>query len=553
MLSNTDITVNESQSEAMELQAEAAALESGAHKPSMGGRIARAAFVLMAGTILSRIVGVGRESSIAYLFGAGAQVDAFTIANHVATIVYDLLIAGTVSAALVPVFSEYTTNDAQRPEFGRVVSTILTIAGVFLVLSVVLLEIFAEPLVHFMSVGYPAETQSLALVMTQWVLPGVLFMGLSGVVMAAHYALNRFIYPAFTSVLFNTAIIFCAFALAGALGVKSLALGLVVGAFAMLAFQLPGLRDVPLRPSLSMSHPAVRRILKLYAPVGLSVIVSSIALVIDRSLASQVGEGAISAMRYATTLVQFGLGIVSAAISLASLPSLSQHFTNGNSDGFKRTLSSGLRLVTVLVLPAAAMLMALAIPLVGLLFKHGAFDASAQDLTVLALRIYVIGLPFSAIDQVLLFAFYARKNTLTPALIGIAQFSVYLTIAFSTYKTWGMPGLVLANAAQLAFHAIVTGFFLLRAMRSDGGLRGYGIGSTALKALGAAVALGVVSFVAWWGLSMVLQADNIITEALLLGVPALLGGGLYIGLVWLMRLPEIELILGKVLGRLKRK
>ncbi|MEO8289296.1 MAG: lipid II flippase MurJ, partial [Chloroflexota bacterium] len=424
--------------------------------------------------------------------------------------------------------------------------------GIFLLVSVGVLEILAEPLVHFMGVGATPETQSLALVMTQWVLPGVLFMGLSGVVMAAHYALNRFVYPAFTSVLFNVAIIASAFALTGVLGVKSLALGLVVGAFAMLAFQLPGLRDVPLRPSLAVGHPAVRKIVKLYIPVGVSVIVSSIALVIDRNLASQVGEGAISAMRFATTLVQFGLGIVAAAISLASLPSLSQHFSNGDTAAFKRTLSTGLRLVTVLVLPTAAGLLALSVPLVGLIFKHGAFDQHAQNLTVLALCIYVFGLPFSAIDQVLLFAFYARKNTLTPALIGMAQFVVYLAIAFATYKTWGMPGLVLANTAQLAFHAIVTGFFLLRSMRTEGGLRGYSIVGTALKALCASAALGVVSFVSWWLLSSVLKGDSLITKVLLLGIPALLGGSLYLGLVWLMRLPEVELILTKVRARLKR-
>jgi putative peptidoglycan lipid II flippase len=566
MISNTDITLNESQSQVDELEAEVAALEAGPGQSGSGprgsstaARIAGAALLLTAGTILSRIVGVGRESSIAYLFGAGTEVDAFTIANNVVTIVYDLLLSGAVSAALVPVFSEYANNEAQRVEFGKVVSTVLTVAGLFLGVSVFVLELLAEPLVHFMGVGYSSETQQLALVMTQWVLPAVLFMGLSGVVMAAHYALNRFVFPAFTSVLFNAAIIFCAFSLTGMFGIKSLALGLVVGAFAMLAFQLPGLRDVSLRPTLALGHPAVRKILKLYAPVAMSVMVSSVTLVIDRSLASQVGDVAISAMRYATTLVQFGLGIVAAAISIASLPTLSQHFTNRDSDGFRRTLSSGLRLVTVLVFPAAAGLMALSVPLVGLIFRNGTlFGQSAQDATVLALLLYVVGLPFSAIDQVLLFAFYARKNTVTPALIGIAQFGVYLSIAFATYKTWGMSGLVIANSAQLAFHAIVTGIFLLRAMRSDGGLRGYGIGSTGLKALAASLALGVVSFgswwlLSWWLLSQGIKGDILIIRALLLGIPALLGGSLYLALVWLMRLPEVELILAKVRTRISRR
>jgi putative peptidoglycan lipid II flippase len=285
------------------------------------------------------------------------------------------------------------------------------------------------------------------------------------------------------------------------------------------------------------------------------VVVSSVVLVIDRNLASQVDDSAIGAMRFATTVVQFGLGLVAAAISLASLPSLSQHFTSGDTDAFKRTLSSGLRLVTVLVLPVAGLLLALAGPIVALLFGYGAFTRHDSELTELALRIYVIGLPFSAVDQILIFAFYARKNTVLPAAIGIAQFAVYLVIAFGTYKTWGLPGLVLAWSAQLAFHAILTGIFLLRAMKDSGGLRGYGIGSTALKTGAASLATAIISFGAWWLMtsSLGMQGESLVSKALLFGIPALLGGALYAGLVWRMRLPEVELILAKATNRLRRR
>src|SRR5438045_4450819 len=168
MLPTTDITLQEPQAESGELGAEAASVDAQARrgKPSAGGLIARAALVLMAGTILSRVLGLGREVAIADLFGGGAKVDAFTIANHISTIIYDLIIAGTVSAALVPVFSEYSASKEQRPEFGRVVSTILTVAGTFLSVSVALLEVVAEPLVSFMGAGFSPATHSLALVMT---------------------------------------------------------------------------------------------------------------------------------------------------------------------------------------------------------------------------------------------------------------------------------------------------------------------------------------------------------------------------------------------------
>jgi putative peptidoglycan lipid II flippase len=554
MLPSPDVTIQSPETEADELppQREEQA-QDGKAFAGTAGRIAKAAIVLMVGTVLSRALGLGREGVIAYLFGGGDVVDAFTIANHVATIVYDLLIAGTVSAALVPVFSEYASSEERRAEFGKVVSTILTVAGLFLLVAVGLLELVAEPLVGFMGAGFTAPTQALALEMTRWVLPGVFFMGLSGVVMAVHYAQGRFIYPAFTSAAFNAAIIFCALTLAGVLEVRSLVLGMVVGSLAMLALQAPGLRDLPLRPSLDLSHPAVRRIFKLYAPVGLSVVISSAALIVDRSLASQTGEGSISAMRYATTLVQFGLGLVAAAISLASLPSLSRHFSSGNSDAYKRTLATGLRLVLVLVLPAAVGLFALANPVVEIFFHHGEFDQNDVEQTVQALLFYAPGLPFSAIDQVLIFAFYARKNTLTPVLVGIAAIGVYLLVALSTYRSdLGFTGLVLANTVQFAFHALVTGALLWRALRGEGGLRGYGIGDAMLKAGGAAAVMLAVCYGSYTVLRGYVGTGDVVPEAILLGVPALLGGGLYAALVWWMKMPEMELMLNKVRGRLKR-
>jgi hypothetical protein len=118
-----------------------------------------------------------------------------------------------------------------------------------------------------------------------------------------------------------------------------------------------------------------------------------------------------------------------------------------------------------------------------------------------------------------------------------------------------MAGLVIANSAQLAFHAIVTGILLLRAMRNEGGLGGYGIISTALKVAGASAALGAVSFAVWWLMNgpLGMQGTNLISQALLLGIPVLIGGALYISLVWLMRLPEIELITSKILSKLPKR
>jgi putative peptidoglycan lipid II flippase len=216
-------------------------------------------------------------------------------------------------------------------------------------------------------------------------------------------------------------------------------------------------------------------------------------------------------------------------------------------------------MVWVMSLPAAAFLLALAEPIVSLVFEHGEFTSGDRALTTLALLFYVIGLPFGAIDQVLIFAFYARKNTLTPVLVGIAAIGVYLAVAFTAVNVGAteearMAGLVLANSAQLTFHAIVTGLLLYRAMRPEGGLRGYGIGSTALRALGAAAAMALACYLTWLAIDALLQpaSGDLLAEIVVLAVPALVGGSLYAALVWMMRLPEVDLIMSKIKNRLGR-
>jgi peptidoglycan biosynthesis protein MviN/MurJ (putative lipid II flippase) len=233
------------------------------------------------------------------------------------------------------------------------------------------------------------------------------------------------------------------------------------------------------------------------------------------------------------------------------------------------------------VLPAAAGLLALSTPLVSLIFRHGRFTAEDQALVVLALLFYIPGLPFSAIDQVLIIAFYARKNTLTPVIIGIAAAGVYLAVALSTVETMGMTGLVLANSAQLTFHAIVTGLLLWRALRTEGGLGGQGLIEVSIKALGASVLMGVVSWGTWWGVDRLLHSTgttsspiiaarpplqapppvvmpalppgpSLVEEVIVLGVPAAVGGAVYIALIWLMRMPEARMIAIRIRSRLKR-
>ena len=183
------------------------------------------------------------------------------------------------------------------------------------------------------------------------------------------------------------------------------------------------------------------------------------------NLASRTGEGSISYMTWATTLIQFPQGLVAIAISVAILPTLSRQAVNTFDSGlgaFKITLGQGLRLAIVLIIPATVGLFVLAEPVVGLIFEHGKFNATDTAITALALRLYLLGLPFAAIDLLLVFAFYARQNTLTPALIGLVSLAAYMVVAIVLLPWYSFFALMIADSVKHLVHTGVSAWLLGR-------------------------------------------------------------------------------------------
>jgi len=517
-------------------------------------RIAQAALIIALGNVASRLLGLVREQVIAALFGATAVTDAFVAASTVPTMVYDLLIGGAISAALIPVFSTYADDSSE--DLAQVGSTVLNI-GAILLCGVVLVAIpMAPELVTLLGVGFAPAIREQAITLVRVVLPAVIFLGLSGITTALLYARQQFTLPAFVVAVYNLGIIVMALLLAPALGTVSLVVGVLVGAVLQLALQVPGLRGFHYRLTLALRHPGLQRIGMLYLPVAAGLVVSQVGVIIDRNLASQVGEGSMAAMRFATTLVQFPLGLVATAVSFAVLPTLSRQSAQGTNpepeagDLYKETLTRGLKMVLFLIVPATVGLAVLRVPLIRLLFEHGVFDAQATARTALAFLCYSPSIPFAAIDQVLIFAFYARQNTVTPVLVGVMGVGVYLVVALTTMKPLGMAGLVLANSAQWIAHALVLFFLLWRAI---GGLHGYGLGQATLKVLAAALLMGAVIYLAGPVMAGQFSPAGVWSLALYLGALIAIGAGVYTLAALALGMEEASGLLGEIRRRLARK
>ncbi|MDE3076101.1 MAG: hypothetical protein KGJ86_11795, partial [Chloroflexota bacterium] len=395
-----------------------------------------------------------------------------------------------------------------------------------------------------------AGTQQLAVTLARIVMPTFVFLGLSGVISSLLYSMRNFLYSAFCVAAFNGAIVISAFLFHRPLGVASLAAGMVAGSLLMVLIQLPPLvrQRMRFRPSVNLRHPEVRRIGRLYLPVAAGMVVTIIGVIVDRNLASRTGLGNISAMQYATKIIQLPLGLISTALGIAILPTLSRHALDKTLEQYKAVLSRGLKLALALIVPMLVAVLTLNNQILALVYQHGQYTAADRQLTALALYIYAPQLPFAAIDYLLIAAFYALKNTLIPAAIGVVGVCIYLAIALSLVGRLGMPALVLGNTVQNSLHGLILLFLLWRYV---GGLRGYALGVSVMKMLLAAAGMAAVSLASSHLLGAAFSLATIKGQLVQLVLSGGLGLAAYVGLATALRLDELRLGWQAVAARLR--
>lgn len=509
--------------------------------------IARAAGVLALGNVTSRVLGLARETVKSHLFGASGAVDAYVTAAMVPTMLYDLLIGGMVNGALVPVFSSLAAED--RNELWRLVSALLSLTAVLLAAFVAVIELAAPHIARALLGDATPQVITLAARLLRITIPAVVLLSLSGILSGLLYALKRFAFPAFTAAVFNATIVTLTLIFHRQLGIAAMAFGLLVGAGMQVVLQLPGLRDTGVRFGLKLWHPGLRRVAALYAPSLIPLVADVlISRPISIALAVQTGEGGISYLNYATYLMQLPQGLVATAISLAVLPTLSAHANAPDAEpAFRRTLARGLRLVLVLIVPAAVGMYILAQPTVALIYGHGNFQPADTLMTTWALRFYLLGLPFAAIDLLLVFSFYARQDTVTPSLIGVGTILIYLLLAAGLLPTLGLFSLMIADSVKHMLHTLLSALILSRRVP---GLGREGIARTLVRVLAATAVMGAVAYGALRAVEALVGSAGGLAEALGVAVPGLAGAGVYFGLVTLLGVDEIRLLWDTVRQRL---
>ncbi|MDD5130636.1 MAG: murein biosynthesis integral membrane protein MurJ [Candidatus Omnitrophica bacterium] len=462
---------------------------------SQNQAVARSASIISLATLTSRILGFVRDVIIARLFGVYLYAQAFVIAFRIPNLFRDLVGEGASNAAIVPVLSEYSVKRT-REEFWELANILLNLLIVVLSAITILGIIFSPLLVRLIAPGFIGSADKLqaTINLNRIIFPYILFIGLAAYAMAVLNSLKNFTVSAFAPCLLNIAIIICALIFGeGAIG---LAAGVLIGGILQLAVQIPLLYKKGFRPkfTLRLKHPGLVQIGKLMLPRLASSSIyqlNNFADSIFGSLVAIVGDGGVAVLYFAYRLIQFPIGIFSNAIAQAILPTLSTQVLEDNQENLKDTLSWGLRAVFFVMLPATALFMILADPLVAALFGGGRFDLNSSRLTSNALFFYSIGLTAYGGTKILQSCFFALKDTVTPA--KIAGLSLLMNIVLNAILMFPLKigGLALATSIS----GVVSCFFLFFLLSKRlNGFGGHKILESFLRIFAATLCMAAVCF-----------------------------------------------------------
>ena len=422
-------------------------------------QVVEAAGVIGAATLLSRILGFLRDMVLARLFGAGAAADAFFVAYRIPNLLRELFAEGSMSAAFIPVFSEYLAKRTKRDAWELASAAFTTLLTVLT--GVCLLGVLAAPwIVPLIAPGFGGDAEKLALttLLTRIMFPYLLFIGLAALAMGVLNSIRSFAAPAFSPVLFNIGIIASAFLLAPLFDqpILAVAVGVVIGGLAQFLIQMPAMKKAGLLFGwrFDFAHEGVRRIGWLMAPALIGLSVTQINILVSTILASYFPGGP-TYLFYGMRLIHFPLGVFGVALATALLPSLATQAAKGELDALRGTLGFGLRLIFFVILPAMVGIILLRLPIVHLFFEHGRFTAADTQGTAAAVLAYAIGLWAFAGVRIVVSAFYSLQDTRTPVLVAAVALGANVALSLALMEPLAHAGLALATALSAILNMAV--------------------------------------------------------------------------------------------------
>jgi putative peptidoglycan lipid II flippase len=526
-------------------------MESPSTSPISANRqIARAAGTVMVAYVLSSVINLAKGVVILRAFGTGLENEAFWAANRVSEILFNLVAGGALASAFVPTFTSFLARK-QKDNAWKLASSIINLVLLFISVLSILAAIFAPQIVRYiLAPGFvddPIKFQ-LTVQLLRIILPSTVIFCISGIMMGVLNAHQSFLFPALAPSMYSLGMIFGVLVLSPRMGIFGLAWGVIIGASLHLIIQLPRLFRLKGRywPIFGLDNPAVRQVGKLMLPRLAGVAVVQINFLVNTNLASRYSEGSVTGITYGFTLMLMPLMLIAQAIATASLPTFSVQVALNKLVEMRNSLSTTLRAVFLLSIPAAVGMILLRYPLIQLLYENGTtFTTESTELVAWALLWYTVGLVGHSVVEIISRAFYSMQDTRTPVVIGVIAMSLNIALsiilgAFFQRIGWlPIGGLALANSIATGLEAIVLLFIMRKRLH---GLEGTRIIKLISQVLIAVIVMGAFL---WWLIHYVVLLDGLI---LIIGIS--FGLILYALCLFVLRVEEFNSLVKYFLGKI---
>ena len=515
--------------------------------------IAKSAFYMSMVTFTSRLFGLAREWLRGYLLGTTSGSDAFTIAFMFPNLLRRLVGEGALTAAFIPVFSDYLSK-GNKDELDEFVKSFFTVLLLFLIVLVAIVLLFA-PLLRYVLPEFtkiPGKIE-LTIILTRIMFPYILFISLAALSQAILNSFKVFVPSATTPILLNISIITLGFALARKFYNPSLALavGVIFGGILQFSFQLPFLNKYGIKYGFvfNIKNPGVKRVIMLMLPGAIGAGVYQINALVSQIIAAFLEEGSVAALRFSNTLVELVLGVFVISISTVILPALSEKSSQGDREGMKENLSFALKLVFLVTLPSMVGLIILRKPIVSMLFRYGKFTQASVEMVSYALIFHSLGISGTGASRIVVQMFYSMKDTKTPVYVATVAMAINLVLCYFLSFPLKLGGIALAGSVSSYSNYLLLWLLLRKRM---GRIADRSVLSSFLKSFLSSILMGVVVFIGYRFLRNFMDISryyNAIATLLLLAVAVIS----YVSFNLVLKNQEIIELMKIIKARFKNK
>ena len=500
--------------------------------------ITGAAIIISGATLVSRLVGLGRDRIFANLFGAGPVMDAYYAAFKIPDLVYNLLIVGALSAGFIPTFTKLFNSGENKSPAWKLANNVLNITAISLGALSILGIIFTPALAPAIAPGFSAASKQLVISFTRIMFGSTILLGLSMVIGGVLQSLRAFFLYSLAPIFYNIGIIIGATVLAPRWGVNGLAWGVVLGAFLHFSLQCYSAYANGYRWQwyLNWKDKETRLVGKLMIPRTLGLAISQLNLVIITVLASLLPVGSVAIFNFANNLQAVPIGIIGIPFALAVFPALSMAASQNNAEEFIKSLSSTIRQILFLIIPLSIILMLLRAQIVRVVLGSGKFDWAATINTADTLALFSLSLFAQALIPLVARAFYALSNTKTPFVIGVISELVSIIAALLLMKPLGVAGLALAFSIGSILNFTILIVALRNIMQK---IDGETIFSSFLRMVLAAIPMALIIQYAKYPLAKIFDQTRffgILGQGL---VASIIGLAIYFLICYLLKVPEL--------------